>query len=118
MQNAPGSLIRSLSRNVFGRIAPSLSQSTRLARLQTLPRRSMATLSPPAGKKVPFKHTYHGRDFEDPYNWLRDDDKKEKRKEIMEHLEQEKAFAKAKLSEYDKLKQELYDEMLGRIQVR
>jgi oligopeptidase B len=74
--------------------------------------------APPVAKKVPFKHSYHGRDFEDSYNWLRDDDKKEKRKEIMEHLEAEQAFAKAKLSEYDKLKQELYDEMLGRIQVR
>lgn len=52
---------------------------------------------PPVAKKVPHAHVYHGKQFEDPYNWLRDDSKEKKGDDIMEHLKKESDFAKEKL---------------------
>lgn len=123
MQSFSRLLITSKPRqfSVFNRIALNSIELTRVSPVLACESiRSMGSVAtplvPPVAKKVPYKHVYHGREFEDPYHWMRDDDKKQKRPEIMEHLEAEKAFATARLKQYEPLKDELYKEMLARIQ--
>ncbi|KAJ3340204.1 hypothetical protein HDU93_007294 [Gonapodya sp. JEL0774] len=74
------------------------------------------SITPPVAKKVDYVHKWHGKDFPDPYQWLRDDTKGAKRPEIVEHLTKENEYAHAKLAPFAELKETLYQEFLGRIQ--
>jgi oligopeptidase B len=51
----------------------------------------------------------------DEYYWLRDDDEKAKRPEVMQYLEAENAYSESMLAPLDKLRQQLVGEMKARI---
>ena len=61
------------------------------------------TVESPSGNRV------------DEYYWLRDDDEKAKRPEVMQYLEAETAYSKAMLAPLDKLREQLIGEMKTRI---
>jgi oligopeptidase B len=67
--------------------------------------------TPPVAKKVPKSFTLHGDTRVDDYGWLRD----KKSAETLAYLEAENAYADALMKPTEKLQQQLYDEMLGRI---
>jgi len=75
----------------------------------------LAVLSPPVAKKVPMqlKHEASGEVREDPYYWLRDDERKDAA--VIEHLSAETAHCRAVLSDTDSLQEALFKEMRGRI---
>jgi oligopeptidase B len=62
------------------------------------------TIESPSGKRV------------DEYYWLRDDDEKAKRPEVMQYLEAENAYSTQMLAPLDKLREQLIAEMKARIQ--
>ncbi|HUQ94087.1 MAG TPA: S9 family peptidase [Bryobacteraceae bacterium] len=66
----------------------------------------------PIAKKIPKKITQHGETRIDDYFWLRDGD----RADIVAYLEAENAYTEEVLRPVEALRQELYDEMLSRIQ--
>jgi len=61
------------------------------------------TVESPSGNRV------------DEYYWLRDDDEKAKRPEVMQYLEAENAYATQMLAPLDKLREQLVGEMKARI---
>jgi len=67
---------------------------------------------PPVAKTIPKEITQHGQTRTDNYFWLRDGD----RKDIIQHLEAENAYAAAMLKSAEEPQQKLYTEMLARIQ--
>jgi oligopeptidase B len=71
------------------------------------------TPTPPIAKRVPHQHTEHGVVRDDPYFWMRDDDREDP--EVLAYLEAENAFAEAMLAETKDLQKVLFDEMTGRI---
>ena len=81
------------------------------------------TLTPPVAKREMKTIEQVGRTRIDPYNWMKDEnwqqvmqDPSVLRADIREYLEAENAFTKAKLEEpLDGLKEELFQEMRGRI---
>ncbi|CAL5221645.1 g3872 [Coccomyxa viridis] len=56
----------------------------------------------------------NGERREDPYYWLRDDERENP--EVLDHLKAEAAYAKQVLADTEKLQEELYKELRGRIQ--
>ncbi len=71
---------------------------------------------PPVAPQVPFVVTSPaGGHRDDPYYWLRDDDTKAKRPEVMRHLEAENAYAQAMLAPLTPLRANLLAEMKARI---
>ena len=66
---------------------------------------------PPVAKKVPKTLTLHGDERVDDYGWLKD----KTGADTIAYLEAENAYADAYMKPYEKLSQQLYDEMLGRI---
>jgi protease II len=44
------------------------------------------SIAAPVAKRIPFIHKYHGREFPDPYHWLKDQSPKEKKPEIIEYI--------------------------------
>ncbi|MEL7285835.1 MAG: S9 family peptidase, partial [Pseudomonadota bacterium] len=81
------------------------------------------TLTPPTAKREPKTIEQVGRTRVDPYNWMKDEnwqqvmqDPTVLRADIREYLEAENAYTSAKLEEpLDALKEELFQEMRGRI---
>ncbi len=81
------------------------------------------TLTPPVAKRELKTIEQVGRTRVDPYNWMKDDnwqqvmqDPTVLRADIREYLEAENAFTKTKLEDpLDGLKEELFQEMRGRI---
>ena len=77
---------------------------------------SMNSAQPPLAPQVPhFVKSPQGERV-DEYYWLRDDDPKAKRPEVMQHLEAENAYTEAVLAPLAGLRQQLVAEMRGRIQ--
>jgi oligopeptidase B len=76
----------------------------------------MSNLIPPVAKRVPYTHKYHGREFEDPYHWMKDMDPKEKRPEIVDYIKEENHYAEKNFEEHTDVTKKLYDEMVSRIQ--
>jgi oligopeptidase B len=76
----------------------------------------MSKLIAPVAKRVPYTHKYHGREFEDPYHWMKDMDPKEKRPEIVEYLKEENHYAEKHFEKHADLTKKIYDEMVSRIQ--
>jgi oligopeptidase B len=66
----------------------------------------------PVARKVPLSSTLHGETRVDEYAWLRQKDDAA----VLAHLEAENAYADALLAPTQALQEQLYQEMLGRIQ--
>ncbi len=71
--------------------------------------------APPVAPAVPYLVKSPHGDRVDEYHWLRDDDPKTKRPEIMRHLEAENAYAQALLAPLAPLREKLVAEMRSRI---
>ena len=72
-------------------------------------------LSPPVAATVPYTVRGPQGDRVDEYHWLRDDDPKVKRPEIMRYLEAENAYTAAVLAPLQPLQDKLVAEMRSRI---
>ncbi|KAI9592221.1 oligopeptidase B [Syncephalis fuscata] len=67
----------------------------------------------PVAKKVAYAHHYHGRDFPDDYQWLRDD--KRENEEMLAYIKAENEYADAILKPNESLKDTLYNEFIARL---
>ena len=73
------------------------------------------TTIPPVAKRIPYSvNSAHGHRL-DEYYWMRDDDPKTKRPEIIEHLSAENAYTDAVLAPLKPLQDQLVTEMRSRI---
>ncbi|MBV9189533.1 MAG: S9 family peptidase [Betaproteobacteria bacterium] len=70
---------------------------------------------PPVAQRIPYTVKSPQGDRVDEYYWLRDDDTKAKRPEIMSYLRAEKAYADAYMAPLQPLKTKLVAEMRARI---
>lgn len=76
---------------------------------------AQTTTIPPVAKQIPYSvKSAHG-DRLDEYYWMRDDDPKTKRPEIIEHLSAENAYTDAVLASLKPLQDQLVTEMRSRI---
>src|SRR5262249_7756450 len=71
-----------------------------------------ASPQPPVAERRPTEFTLHGERIRDDYAWLRD--RQDPR--VIAHLEAENAYTDALLAGQQPLREQLYDEMLARIQ--
>jgi len=76
---------------------------------------SVAVPAPPVAATVAHVVKSPHGDRADPYHWLRDDDPKAKRPEIMRYLEAENAYTDAVLAPLQPLREKLVAEMRSRI---
>src|SRR6184192_3942875 len=74
-----------------------------------------AAASPPVAKAIPHVVASLNGDRIDEYYWLRDDDLKAKRPEIIEYLSAENAYAASALADVKPLQDKLIGEMRARI---
>ncbi len=72
-------------------------------------------LQPPLAATVPYLVTSPQGDRQDEYHWLRDDDPKAKRPDVMQHLEAENAYAESQMAPLRPLRDKLQAELRGRI---
>ena len=72
-------------------------------------------LQPPVAPRIPYTVKSPQGDRVDEYHWLRDDDPKAKRADIMAYLRAEKAYADSYLAPLQPLKSRLVAEMRARI---
>lgn len=77
---------------------------------------------PPRAEQRPVTYRLHGRERQDPYAWLRDDNWQEVmrkpevlRQDVREHLEAENAYTAAVLKDTEVLQEALFAELKGRI---
>lgn len=68
-------------------------------------------IEPPAAKKIPYRLEKHGEVRVDDYYWLRE----RKNPEVLDYLKAENDYADAVLKPAEKLRDELFAEMKGRI---
>ena len=66
---------------------------------------------PPVASMRPIVRKFHGREFVDNYEWLRDKDNPE----VIAHLEAENAYTEEKTSAWSGLVDDVYDEIKSRI---
>ena len=66
---------------------------------------------PPVAAKRPSTRAFHGREFVDDYEWLRDKDNPE----VIAHLEAENAYTDAQTSAWSGLVDDVYNEIKSRI---
>ena len=78
--------------------------------------------SPPRAEKRATTYSQHGRERQDPYAWLRDDNWQEVmrkpevlRQDVREHLEAENAYLEAVMADTEALRESLFEELKGRI---
>ena len=74
-----------------------------------------ATPTPPVAQRIPHVVKSPHGDRVDEYYWMRDDDPRSKRPEIIEHLNAENAYADAMLAHVKPLQDQLVTEMRARI---
>jgi len=67
---------------------------------------------PPRAARKPHTLECHGDQREDPYYWLRDDERASP--EVLAYLEEENRYAEAVLAPTAPLQQQLYEEMVAR----
>lgn len=67
----------------------------------------------PIAKKIPHTHTEHGVNRNDPYHWLRDDERKAP--DVISYLEQENTYTEEALQPTAVLQETLYREMIARL---
>ncbi|KAJ3282106.1 hypothetical protein HK104_011098 [Borealophlyctis nickersoniae] len=78
---------------------------------------SPLTTRPPVAAKVLHKHRYHGKEFEDHYHWMKDQNPEQKRPEIINYLNAENAYTKAShLDPNAGLIDTIYKEFVSRLQ--
>ncbi|MEM9864974.1 MAG: S9 family peptidase [Myxococcota bacterium] len=70
-------------------------------------------MRPPMAKQVPHTLRAHGQTREDPYYWMRDDEREDP--EILAHLRAEDEYAEAMLEPLRDLRTSLFDEIVARI---
>ena len=70
-----------------------------------------ATMAPPEARKIARTEVLHGETRQDDYYWLRE----KTNPEVIKYLEAENAYTAAMLKPTEKLQEDLYKEMLGRI---
>ncbi|MFO7933547.1 MAG: hypothetical protein R6U78_05645, partial [Bacteroidales bacterium] len=68
-------------------------------------------MEPPIAEKRPRELTIHGHTRIDPYYWLRE----RGNPEVIAYLEAENAYREAMMKDEEKLREELFEEMVGRI---
>ncbi|KAJ3314900.1 hypothetical protein HDV04_005321 [Boothiomyces sp. JEL0838] len=73
------------------------------------------TVVPPVAKKVPYSHVYHGQEYPDEYHWLKDQNPKEKKPEVMEYIQAENEYTKQYKQKYGALSETIYNEIITRI---
>ncbi|MEM9191590.1 MAG: S9 family peptidase [Myxococcota bacterium] len=76
-------------------------------------REQEAPMRPPIAKTVPHPLTHHGHVREDPYYWLRDDNREDP--EILAYLNEENAYTDAMLEPLSGFRENLYQEIVARI---
>lgn len=76
------------------------------------PPAASAKIVPPIAEKRPYIHSIHGDDRLDEYFWMRDRDDPA----VIAYLEAENAYTKAVMQPTEALQEQLYQEMLARIQ--
>lgn len=75
--------------------------------------REEATMTPPIAKRVPHPLETHGLTRDDPYYWMRDDEREDP--EVLAYLEAENAYAEAQLAPLADERQTIFDEIVARI---
>lgn len=70
-------------------------------------------MSPPVAKRVPHELRAHDHVRQDPYYWMRSDDRSDP--EVLEHLRAENAYAEARLERLNGFRDSLFDEIVRRI---
>lgn len=65
----------------------------------------------PVAAKHPITRSFHGRDFVDDYEWMRDKDSPE----TIAYLEAENAYTKAQTAHLDELTEQIYTEIKSRV---
>ena len=68
-------------------------------------------MHPPKAKKIPHQFTEHGITRQDPYYWMRE----RENEEVIQYLEAENKYTDEVLSHTQKLQEELFEEIKGRI---
>ncbi|MGO1972878.1 MAG: S9 family peptidase [Propionibacteriaceae bacterium] len=68
--------------------------------------------APPVAAKRPFVRSFHGDDFTDPYEWLRDADDPE----VIAHLEAENTWTEQQTEHLSALREELFNDISARTQ--
>lgn len=76
----------------------------------------MSSAVPPVAKKVPYSHTYHGRKFEDPFHWIKDQSPDKKRTDIVDYIKLENEYAQSHFKPNETLADSIYNETISRIQ--
>ncbi len=71
------------------------------------------SVSAPIAKKIPHLLETHADQRVDNYYWMRDDNRQDP--EVLAHLEAENDYLKAMMAPHDALKEQLFEEMKGRI---
>ncbi len=69
-------------------------------------------LTAPVAKKLATRRSFHGRDFSDDYEWLRDKESQE----VLDHLAAEDAFAVQETEHLTPLREAIYQEVKSRVQ--
>ena len=69
-------------------------------------------VNPPVAERRPVSLTYHGHTRHDPYHWLRE----RQEPAVVAHLAAENEYAAAMLAGTEMLQEQIYREMVGRIQ--
>lgn len=71
------------------------------------------TMTPPVAKRVPHALEDHGQTREDPYYWMRSDDRSDP--EVLAHLAAENAYAEQELAPLAGFRESLFEEIVARI---
>ncbi|MGF1533649.1 MAG: S9 family peptidase [Bernardetiaceae bacterium] len=74
---------------------------------------SAAMPTPPIASQQPYTHTEHNVPRQDPYYWLRDDNRS--KPEVLDYLHAENGYTKAVMAHTEALQETLFQEMKSRI---
>ena len=107
--------MKPLAAALLASLLASLLSSLLIGPLPARAQMSQVNAKPPLAATVPHVVKSPQGDRVDEYYWLRDDDPKAKRPEVMQHLEAENAYSDAVLAPLAGLRQQLVAEMRGRI---
>ena len=72
----------------------------------------MSEHKPPVAGKIPYQSETHGHSRTDDYHWLRE----KEQPEVISYLEEENSYTANMTAHTAELQEQLYNEMLGRIQ--
>ena len=111
----PGLAVRGIAASILVLTCPALAACGTAAPVvepsagPPLPQRPR----PPVAKRVPHTLSAHGISRDDPYYWLRDDDRNDP--EVLSYLRDENAYAEAVMAPVANLRESLYREIIARI---